>query len=380
MANTRGLTTTRGSNAAKLLKVKSVFPVALVLLAPVVEAKLYQFDSPAKALEYFTAEVGATEGGNWEKYLDLWENRFKVTVPVIISIAAPDVEEAVQKGNVIDAINLLKSVRSEFDMKPDLFGVADYPNDVTIGQSLVAVCDVFKGRTYYDIDASVLSDATTTRNNFGSERLSLIKSALGTFNTDTNQDEWYDAGVVAIFFRAYLDGTEKYGWFKSLSNRALPMDSIKNKTDFHDGLDETDPLSEIQVWSVVKNNGIKFWSSDFTCASDITWRDGLTVRIVDMMSETVRRDLASSIDKDLSELSVVKKSVAAFSNGLVGAGLLLGGEIALDEEATTPEMVAAGEFEFIFDFQEAPKLRRVNIHFNRVNSYSSVVYKMLEEV
>ena len=145
-------------------------------------------------------------------------------------------------------------------------------------------------------------------------------------------------------------------------------------------MDETDPLTEIQVWAVVKNQGIRFWSSDATCSADTTWRDALTVRIVDMMSETVRRDLANSIDKDLAEISVIKNSVQAFSNGLIGAGLLLGGSIYLDEAKTTKEMIAAGEFEFVFDFQEAPKIRRVNIHFNRVNSYSSVVYKMLEEV
>lgn len=312
--------------------------------------------------------------------MDLWENRFQATVPVIVSTVSPDEDEAVQKANIIDGINLLKSCRAEFDMKPDVITVPDYAKDVTIAKSMIAVCDVFKARCYVDIDTEILAEATTLRNEFGSERIHLVKSSLGTFNTDTNLNEWYDGGTVATFFRAVLDGSEKYGWFKSLSNRAISMDAIKHKTEFHDGLDETDPLTEIQVWAVVKNQGIKFWSSDATCSSDLIWRDGLTVRIVDMMTETVRRDLASSVDKDLTEITVIKSSVQAFSNGLVGAGLLLGGEISLNENATTPEMIAAGEFEFIFNFQEAPKIRRVNIHFNRVNSYASVVYKMLEEV
>jgi len=378
MSLNRGLTTTRGSDAPKFLKIKSVFPVAIVLIASL-EEKLWQFDSPEKALKYFTDNVTKPDG-NWKKYLDLWEGRFKTTVPIIVSTVKPLKDAAAQKAKILTAIDNLKQCRAKFDMKPDIITVPDFPKDITVAKSMIAIATIFKARCYYDIDATALADATTFRTNFGSERLSLIKSALGTFNTTTKVNEFYDAGTVATFFRAMLDGTEQYGWFKSLSNRPVPMDSIKNPTEFHDGLDETDPLTEIQVWAVVKNQGIRFWSSDATCSADTTWRDALTVRIVDMMSETVRRDLANSIDKDLAEISVIKNSVQAFSNGLIGAGLLLGGSIYLDEAKTTKEMIAAGEFEFVFDFQEAPKIRRVNIHFNRVNSYSSVVYKMLEEV
>lgn len=380
MALTRGIQTTRGSTAAKLLKVSSVLPVALVLTAPVsIDADIYYFDSPEKALSELKTLAGGAEEGNWEKYLDLWVNRFPNTVQTVISIAHIGADDDETKGNIIDAINLLKDVRSRFDIRPDLFAVADYPADVTIVNSIKAICEVFKGRTYYDIDVSTSSAAALFRNEISSDRISLIKTPLGTFNTDTNSDEWYDGGVVATMFRSFLDGKKTYGWFDSLSNRAINMDSIKNTTAFYDGADETDPLTEVQVWPVIKDNGIKFWSSDATCSDDLTWRDGLHVRIVDLMAETVRRDLASSIDKDLAELVVVKKSIQAFSNSLVGAGLLLGGEIQLDENATTEEMVAEGDFVFIFDFQRSPKIRKVTINFNAVTSYSSVVYKLLEE-
>lgn len=380
MALTRGIQTTRGSTAAKLLKVSSVLPVALVLTAPVaIDANIYYFDSPEKALSELTTLAGDAEGGNWEKYLDLWINRFPNTVPTIVSIAHIDEDDATEKGNLIDAINLLKDVRSRFDIRPDLFSVPDYPADVTIINSMKTICEVFKGRTYYDIDVATYSEAALIRNEISSERISLIKTPLGTFNTDTNADEWYDGGAVAVMFRSYLDGKKTYGWFDSLSNRAVNMDAIKNTTAYYDGADETDPLTEIQVWSVIKDNGIKFWSSDATCSDDLTWRDGLHVRIVDLMAETIRKDLASSIDKDLAELVVVKKSVQSFSNSLVGAGLLLGGEIRLDEDATTEEMVADGDFVFIFDYQRSPKIRKVVINFNAVTSYSSVVYKLLEE-
>ena len=108
MSNTRGFQFTRGSDAPRNLKIKSTFPVAIVLLVAT-DPKLHYFDSPEKALEYFQEKV-TTSGGNWEKYLDLWENRFKCTVPIVVSTVEIAEDEAVQKANIIDGINLLKSL------------------------------------------------------------------------------------------------------------------------------------------------------------------------------------------------------------------------------------------------------------------------------
>lgn len=238
-----------------------------------------------------------------------------------------------------------------------------------------AVCDAVQARTYYDIDVENCIDAKAFRNEVAGSRLTLIKTPLGTFNTDTATNEWYDGGTVAVFFRALLDGSSSYGWFKSLSNRTIPMDDVKNETEYHAGLDETDPLNEIQVAPVIEKDGLKFWFNDHTLAEDIWERDGLITRLIDNMSETLRRDLAASIDKDIDDLSVIVDSTNMFKNGLIGAGLLLGGEIEFDTEATTDAMIADGEFGFILNFEHSPKVRKVNFHFNKVNDYSSVVVK-----
>jgi phage tail sheath protein FI len=372
MSNTRGFQTTRGSDAPRNLEIKSTFPVAIVLLVAMSPGLNY-FDSPKDALAFFKENV-TTGGGNWERYLDLWENKFETTVPIVVSCVEPSDDADVQKGNIIDGVNLLKKSKLKFD----LLTVPDFGTDRNIVSSMIDVCEAKIARCYVDVDATDLIAAQTSRKEHSSSRLTLIRSALGTFNIDTNTNEWYDGGTVATFFRAWLDGSAVNGWYKSLSNRPLPMDSVKHETDYHAGLDETDPFNEIQVAPIIEDNGLKFWFSDHTCADDLWERNGLLVRLIDNMAETMRRDLSSQIDKDYPALDVIQDSADEFKNRLIKDKLLLGGEIEFLVDEMTDAMISAGDFRFKLDFQEAPKVRRVNFHFNKVNDYSSVIVKMLK--
>jgi phage tail sheath protein FI len=372
MSNTRGFQFTRGSDAPRNLEIKSTFPVAIVLLVST-SPGLHYFDSPKDALAYFSENV-TTSGGNWERYLDLWENKFEVTVPIVVSCVEPSDDADALKANVIDGINLLKKSKLKFD----LLTVPDFGTDKNIVGAMVDVCEAKRARTYVDIDSENLVAAQTARGLYASSRLTLVKSAMGTFNTDTETNEWYDGGTVAVFFRALLDGSAVNGWYKSLSNKKLPMDSVKHETDYHAGMDETDPLNEVQVVPVIEDNGLRFWFSDHTCADDIWERNGLVVRLVDNMAETMRRDLQSQIDEDYPALDIIEDSADEFKNRLIKDKLLLGGEIEFLTEEMTDAMISAGDFKFKFDFQESPKVRRVSFHYNKVNSYSSVIVKMMK--
>jgi len=389
MALTRGIQGNRSSTAAKPIKMESALPIGLVLLANA-EPKQYYFDSPKKALEYFKSESSffkkeKSTGGNWEKYLNLWEDRFPTTVPVLISMAkigegkTKEAVEKDQKSNVLTAITAMKNFTAEFGIQPDVTAVADYPRDINVLKSLDVINQFYKSRSWYDIDTEKGSDAAKFKDEVDSERISMVNSALGTFNTVTKSNEWYDAGVVMAFHRAYTDSKKEFAWFDSISNLSINMDSVKYPVSYHDGLDETDGYADKQIWTFIKDGGIRPWGSDYTCSNNPIWRNGSRVRLVDLAIKAIRKELRDSIDKDLSELTVVKKSLSAFKNGLIGQGVLLGGEIELDLEKTTPVEITAGNFYFIFDFQDTPKARKIVVRMNYTDEYSAVAYKILQE-
>jgi len=378
MALARGLNGTRGSTADKPVKASSIYPVGIVLTMPT-EPQLYYFDSPKDALDYYDANI-TVAGGNWKKYLELWEDNFPVTVPVLISSAQPNDDADVQKANIIDATNAMKSFGAKFDVRPDIIAVADLPNDKDLVTQLVVVNNFFQSRSWYDINASDASQATLFRTDIASERISLITTPFEKFSTETNSSELYDGGVVMAMQRAYVDSQKLYGWFDSISNVPINMTSAKYVADYHMGADETDPYSAKEIWCVIKDGGLRPWGSDYTCSTDPIWQNGSRVRLVDLAIKEIRRTLRDSIDKDLSKLSVLKSSLSAYSRKLIGQGILLGGEIKLDEEKTTAVEITAGNFYFIFDFQDMPKARRIVVHMNYTDAYANVAYKLLEAI
>jgi len=377
MALSRGVIGERGSTAKRPLKLQSVLAVALVLTVGV-EPKLYYFDNPQKALEALNEEI-TVEGGNWKRYLELWIDRFPTDVPVLLSTAKIDDDSDTQKGNVIEAINSMKRFGAMYDVRPDIVAVADYPRDTNIMNAINVINEFYHSRSWYDIDASDSSIATSFRKESGSERISMVHSALGTFNPVTNVEEFYDGGVCMAFHRAYLDSKSEYGWFESASNRVINMDSIKYPVDYHEGNDETDPYSGEQIWVFIKDGGIRPWGSDYTCSSDPIWRNGSRVRLVDLAIKAIRKELRDSVDKSLNHLTIVKKTLSAFQNKLIGQGVLLGGTIDLDEDKTTDVEITAGNFYFQFDFQDMPKARKIVVNLNYTDKFSEIAYKLLEE-
>jgi len=396
MSLKRGVITERTSSSARPIPVTSTLPLAFVFTSNV-QSGLYCFDSPEDALEYFK---DSHTDGNLLKYLEMGVDKFNLIVPTIISIANEVVEEegvktadeatAETKSNIINATNILKSSTTSTNLadekgsmigyKADIVGVADYAsNDLDIAQALVSTTEFMKGRTFIDLDASTNGDAITQRNEFGSDRVTLIKTPLGSWNTNTNQTEWYDSGIIACFLRAKVDGQSKTGYAKSISNRELPFSSVKSPSEFIAGAqDETDPLTENQIMSFISYSGLRTWEYS-TCSADAIWQDARRVRIFDLAADAVLKGIFYAIDKDMKELGSAKKSLRSFMNGLVGDEVMLGFDVMLDEKRTTPARITAGQFYFIIDAQEMPSPKLICVTFNRVDRYAPLVYKMLEE-
>lgn len=385
MSIRRGVVTERSSTSARPIRVSSTLPIALVVTSNI-QAGIYCFDSPRDAIEstYFAGH----NAGNMMKYLKLGDEQFPCIVPTIISVANIGEDDAETKTNIINATNALKfaagtvnlasSTQSAVGFKPDIVAVCDYAiGDMDVANAITSVCDAIKARTFIDLDADTNGDAIVKRNLFGSDRVTLAKTSLGIWNTSISATDFYDAGVILAWLRCYVDGSGKTGYAKSISNRVLPVSSVKSPSQFYPGkLDETDPLTEKQIMSFISYKGIRTWEYATTDVDPI-WQDARRVRIFDLAAEAVLDGIFWAIDKDLSELKSAKDSLTAFMDSLVGDDVMLGFSVELDEERTTPVRITAGEFYFIIDCQEVPSPRLISVRFNRVDRYAPLVYETL---
>lgn len=387
MSIKRGIITERKSSAARAISVKSTLPVALVLTSDV-QAGVYGFDSPADAME--SEAFALHTEGNLMKYLDVGANKFNVIVPTIISIANIGVDDAETKTNIINATNALKSVagavnlassnESAIGFKPDILGVADYASDdADVRDALIASCEAIKARTFVDLNAETNGEAVAERDTIGSDRVTLAKCSLGSWNTETSQTDMYDSGIVLCWLRAAVDGESKIGYSRSISNRLLPFSSVAHPSEFYPGaIDTTDPLTEKQIMSFISYKGLRTWEYS-TCSADPMWQDARRVRIIDLASEAVIDGIFYAVDKDLAALTSAKKTLKAFMSSLVGDEVMVGFDVYLDIARTTPERIDAGEFYFVIEHQESPVPKLICVTFDRVNKFADVVYKIIEE-
>lgn len=376
MSISRGVVVDVVSTGARPISVSSTIPLALVLTADAgVAAGTKYFDSIKAALA--DTEIAGATGGNILKYLKFGEDKYGLIVPLIVSVAHVDADAAVEKSNVITAVNAIATAPSIFGMRPDIIGVGDWSNDIDVQNALVATCDKLKARSFVDLDATDNAGAITARDALGSHRITPVFTNLMDWNTVLNATDEYSASVVLAYLRASIDGSKDIGYSYSISNRVIPVGGVKEVREFMAGFqDETDPLNEKQITSFINYSGIRTWNYQ-TCDIDPMWQDARRVRIFDLASFAVIDGIFWAVDRDLAALDAAQDSLRAFMSNLVGQDVMLGFKVYLDKERTTPTAITNGEFYFTIEAQETPSPSLIKVTFDRVDAYSSVVYERL---
>ena len=376
MSLNRGIVVDITSSSARPIKISSTIPMALVLTADTtVPAGMYYFDSVKAALEDTT--LSAAQGGNLKKYLQFGEYKYGLTVPLVVSVANTDIDPAIEKSNVITAVNDLAYAPSKFGIRPDIIGVGDWSTDLDVANALIATCNKLKARSFIDLDAVDNADAITKRDQFGSDRVTPVFTNLMDWNTQTNSTEEYSASIVLAYLRAATDGSKDIGYSYSISNRVLNVSGPKVHREFLAGFqDETDSLTAAQITSFINYKGLRTWNYQ-TCSADPIWQDARRVRIFDLAAFAVIDGIFWAVDKDLNALDAAKDSLRAFMASLVGQDVMLGFNVYLDTELTTPTAITNGEFYFKIEAQETPSPSLIKVTFDRVDAYASVVYERL---
>ncbi|MDN5092718.1 MAG: hypothetical protein RBR93_09395 [Aliarcobacter butzleri] len=379
MSLKRGVVTEITSTSARPISVTSTLPIALVLKSSVVPAGIYGFESPKKALEYFSKEHPLLKDdlGNLKKYIAIGEDMFALIVPTVISVCEVTEDENEQKANFINAINVLKQAPSLTGYKFDIIAIGYDDFDMDVNNAVDNICKALKARTFINLYATTNSEAITRRENFGSDRVTVAKCSIELFNTTTAKTEEYDSGIILAFLRCSIDGSSGTGYAQSISNRVLNISGVSSPSEFYAGaLDETDPLTEKQIMSFIHYKGFRTWEYS-TTSEDQIWQDARRVRIFDLAAMSVIDGIFFAVDRDISALSSAKDSLRGFMNGLVGDDVVAGFSVELDTDRTTKERITAGEFYFIIDAQEMPSPRLIHVTFNRVDRYSEVIYKLI---
>jgi len=400
MSIQRGVVSSWSAVGARPVRVSATEPIALVLVSNEVDDnKMFYFDSVDKALMHFIEakevngkmrtlsdmKAGIADGsikGNLFKYLVWTTNKYEIVVPTVISVAKYSEDEAELKTNIINAIASIRYAPSKFKVHPDIIGVADYTTDIDIANQYIATIHLLRARGFIDLKATDGSEAKAKRKEFGSERVTPLYTNLKDWNTLTDSVDEYSANYILSIFRCVVDASDtvkQVGWSFSLSNKTLPVSDAVGDVDFVLGLgDETDFLTQNQITSFIEFKGIRVWNYQ-TCSADPLLQDARRVRIFDKLSFAVLDAIFPFIDsnKGVKAVREAKATIKNFVMDMIGKEVLIGGEIELDENLTTPNAINDGKFYFKVNTQENPVPTLIGVEFNRVDSYSEIVYKTI---
>ena len=379
MSIKRGVVADYITTSARPIVASSIIPIALVLTSKTkLSVGLHAFDgvesamAKIKELGLINEDGTFNADGNVAKYISL-ATKFNATAPIVISIVKPVADAAETKTRYLTAIDELRVAHSVTSYVPDIVVVPDFAYDVDVINATEAVCANFGGRTFVDFDTATNDEAILRRNAFGSSRITPAKSG-GSINAID-----YDAGALMAWARVAKDGdADGYGWSRSISNFILPISAVKYPSSFVMGrTDDTDPLTEKQITSIIFQKGFRLWEYSTTSADPI-WQDARRVRIFDKISEATLDGIFFAIDQGISELRQAKKSLRAFTSDLIGAGIILGADdVMLDEELTTSTALTKGEFYFRINLQEMPSPKLIKVTYNRVDKFAPVLYELL---
>ena len=369
MAANFGVVANFTSSSARPISVASTTVIGIVGVSDVIAEGLYYYGSPAAALEAEFADAA----DDLLATLQFGQN-LNIAAPTVIAVAAPGADAAAKKANLIAAATLLKSAEAEYGYRPDVMIAPTESEDIDVANALISAAGATLGRCYVDLSATDEAAAILERENFSSMRVTLCNPAV---KYPDGTDAYVGMSALMGWMRLYVDGLTETGWAQSVSNREISISATERVIGFTPGeTSEADRLRAAGITTLIRYSGWRTWGEQ-TCATDSIWQDARRVRIFDMLVAKTLEGIFWAVDRDLSELSAAKQSIKEFLNELKGADVLLGFEVYLDTEKTTATSITEGKFYFIAETQEMPVARRIEVTFDRVDTYASVVYDIL---
>lgn len=353
--------------AARPITVSSSTPIAIVATADAGSTGLMKFNNADEGLTYITTNtitagtlIAALKGISLQG----------VNCPIVCHISTHNVDDAVNKTNVLAGLDELKSSDpvTGIDLKNGLIIVPEYSADVQVAAKLDSIATVLwcTGITDdFSVDeASVTSFAT----NFSSKYL-LVGTGRYTADGTSIPFSPLMAGLIA-----YHDANTSFGWAKSHSNRvAKGVAGVERVIEYLGGSDcEARRLRQNGIATILKDSGWRTYGFE-TTDIDPVWQSLDRVRAFHKMLAAIIEATKWARDREADQLIYAKKSIVEFMNELKGNGVVIGFDAYFDTSKNTAATVTAGKFYLTVKVQDMPSIRELNIEMVYSDDWSETL-------
>jgi phage tail sheath protein FI len=240
-----------------------------------------------------------------------------------------------------------------------------------VGVALASIVDRLRAVAFLDGPGTSYEDAIEYRQDYGSQRISIIDPGVLSWNTENSVYATKPASAYAAGMQARID--EEKGFWYSFSNEVIqniggparPVDFMPNDRDC-----EANMLNAAQITTIIHDDGFRFWGVRGT-GTDPLWAHLSVRRTADMVYESLERAERSRLDKPFSKqlLLGITEDVNAYLRLLRSRGALIGGKCWIDPTINTPATFSAGELSVDFDLEPPALLEHLQFRARRNPQY-----------
>lgn len=314
----------------------------------------------------------------------------QVGATIVVVRVDEGVDEAATLANIVGGVNattgdyegaqIFLGAESAVGHAPRILCAPGYthqrPGDTanSVVKELAKIANRIRAVVVADGPNTTDADAITYRGDFGT----VANGEHRVFIVDPNVKVATESGIEVEPASARVAGMiartdhERGFWWSPSNQGVAGIVGTKRAVDFQLGDTEAraNKLNENEVATIIRQDGFRLWGNR-TASSDPKWAFLSVVRTADMINDSLLRAHLWAVDKNITKTYIedVTNSVQGYLDGLKAQGAILGGSIWADEEANTPEAIAAGKIYFNFDF--TPPMPAEHIVFTSIltNNY-----------
>jgi phage tail sheath protein FI len=240
-----------------------------------------------------------------------------------------------------------------------------------VGVAFASIVDRLRAVAFLDGPGTSYEDAVQYRQDYGSQRISVIDPGVLSWNIENSVYVQKPASAYAAGMQARID--EEKGFWYSFSNEVIqniggparPVDFMPNDRDC-----EANMLNAAQVTTIIHDDGFRFWGVRGT-GTDPLWAHLSVRRTADMVYESLERAERSRLDKPFSKqlLLGITEDVNAYLRLLRSRGALIGGKCWIDPAINTPATFSNGELSVDFDLEPPALMEHLQFRARRNPQY-----------
>jgi len=353
-----GITITEINTGTRTLAIVSTAIIGLVATAEDADAATFPLDRPALITDVEAAIGKAGTDGTLHKSLQAIADQ---TRPVIIVVRVAEGDDDAETtanviGTTVDGVKTgmqaLLAAEGMHGVRPRILGAPGLDTQA-VTAALAIVAKKLRGFGYARAIGEDVSAATLYRAQFSARELMLLFPDFEAFDTTSAATVTSWAVARAMGLRAQID--QEVGPHKTISNVAVAGVTGLTKDiqwDLLDDSTEAGLLNQAKVTALIrKSSGYCFWGNR-TCSDDDLFAFESTVRVAQLMIDTIGYGMEWAMDKPLNPglARDIIETINALFREMKGKGIILGGEAWYDEAKNSTASLKVGKLRISYKF------------------------------